>query len=508
MLESTLFSSLFPHTAKRQSAAETIFDVNADIPLGHDLPENGGITGNMPYDDVDIATPDERVNVEQIDTPNIVDDRVSTEQGGATTQPFVPTQQELTPDTSGISSLGKMPWMATDQPEFALPYSVDDINADTDPYSRRNKQIQNALAQGQYDAQNPRNRDKGFKGALKEALQNFAFGLSHAQPGMGFWESMALGGTGLGMGIADRSANERRDAMRKLPMLQQNAKIASDEMDAAATRKLRDAQYNEILRRPEKEEADRQGRIDLATKRINLNADIRSGIAKPFIDEDGKVWRQYLNADSTGKIRPNEPVVGPDGQQEYVPGEQGIEWFNPRTKTKEIIKARQGAAADATIASGDATREQGAAQTNAAKAFEAQKENVNNWMQFQNNITTQLSAALGADAGIIAGNGAVQGVNAQIQAKNAELQALIADETIDADDRAKRINSLTDDLTKLNGQMLEEIGKTEGGIRKKAEIQNIIKGMKPPGKVTYTPFKAVTIGKPVSPAKDPLGLFK
>jgi hypothetical protein len=265
LLENSLFTSLFPRTAKRQARpAESIFDfdVNANIPLGHDLPENGGITGNMPYaaDDISIAAPDERVNVEQIDTPNIVDDGVAIEQGGATTQPFVPTQQELTSDTSGISSLGKMPTMGTEQPEFALPYPQP-----TSMY----EQTQNALAQGQFDAQNPRNRDKGFKGALKEALQNFAFGLSHAQPGMGFWESMALGGTGLGMGIADRSANERRDAMRKLPMLQQNAKIASDEMDAVATRKLRDAQVKNYERddayRVEKAEQDA---IDKAASEI------------------------------------------------------------------------------------------------------------------------------------------------------------------------------------------------------------------------------------------------
>lgn len=207
MLENSLFTSLFPRTAKRQSRPADMF-ARTESPIT-----------DMPYvaEDVSVAAPDERVNVEQIDTP--VDDRVSINEGGATTQPFVPTQQELT-GTSDIASLSKMPFIDPDRPEFELPYP--------EPKSMY-EQTQNALAKGQYDVQNPRNRDKGFKGALKEALQNFAFGLSHAQPGMGFWESMALGGTGLGAGLVDRSANEKREAMRNLPMLQQNAKIASDE---------------------------------------------------------------------------------------------------------------------------------------------------------------------------------------------------------------------------------------------------------------------------------------
>jgi len=156
--------------------------------------------------------------------------------------------------------------------------------------------------------------------------------------------------------------------------------------DARVNAAAKIAATNDIIRRPEKEAADREARAKLAIQRINLNADIRSGIAKPFIDENGKVWRQYLNADSTGKVRPNEPVVGPDGLQEWVPGEQGISWFNPRTKQTEIIKAKQGTSADAVIASGDAGRLQDARKTNATKQFEAIKENINNHIQYQNNL--------------------------------------------------------------------------------------------------------------------------
>lgn len=189
------------------------------------------IPGNMPHEQASIA-PDESIVAEQIDTPNIVDDRVSIEQGGASTQQPIINQPMF--DASGIGSLVNTPTIDPDRPAFELPYP--DADTDPDPYSRRNKQMHNALAQGQFDAQNPRNRDKGFKGALKEALQNFGFGLSHAQPGMGFWESMALGGAGVGRGAVERSWNEQRKAQQELPMLQQNAKIASDEMDAVARR--------------------------------------------------------------------------------------------------------------------------------------------------------------------------------------------------------------------------------------------------------------------------------
>lgn len=287
--------------------------------------------------------------------------------------------------------------------------------------------------------------------------------------------------------------------------------------DAKVNAAAKVAATNDIIRRPEKEAADREARAKLAVQRINLNADIRSGIAKPFIDENGKVWRQYLNADSTGKVRPNEPVVGPDGLQEWVPGEQGISWFNPRTKQTEIIKAKQGASADAMIAGGDAGRLQETRKTNAAKQFEAIKENINNHIQYQNNLTTQLNNVLGAEAAVLASNGTIQGINSEMQAKNTELQSLLSAPETDDDKEMKarvdRVNQLTDEMVKLNGRFTEELGKTEAGRTKAAQIKAIVDKMKAPGKVTYTPFEAVQIGavpqgKPVPASKDPLGLFR
>lgn len=199
-LENSLLKSLFPYTAKRiPVVAEERIDINAEEPVYGQTP------APLPDDinaQLGIATPD----------------RVSIEQGGASTQ--YPQIEQALSNTNTIGSLNQTPDVSAEYTEFELPYP--------NPTSMY-EQTQNALAKGTYDAQNPVNRDKGFKGALKEALQNFAFGLSHAQPGMGFWESMALGGTGLGAGLVDRSSNERREAMRNLPMLQQNAKIASDE---------------------------------------------------------------------------------------------------------------------------------------------------------------------------------------------------------------------------------------------------------------------------------------
>ncbi len=76
------------------------------------------------------------------------------------------------------------------------------------------EKAQNKRDQLQFERDNPRNKDHGVKGFIRETLQNFLFGLSKAQgvPGISIPQALMLGGVGAGGGMINRSWNEQRQA--------------------------------------------------------------------------------------------------------------------------------------------------------------------------------------------------------------------------------------------------------------------------------------------------------
>lgn len=304
--------------------------------------------------------------------------------------------------------------------------------------------------------------------------------------------------------LAEARKEERnRGLLPKLEVLKGQKKAEREAEEARIKAELTGAQIEDIKGRPAQKEADRKAKADLAVKRINLSADIRSGQAKPFIDEEGKVWRQYLNADSTGKVRPNEPVIGPDGQQEYVPGEQGIEWKNPRTGKTEVIKARQGASADAVIAGQDARLIQDADKFNASQQVEVLKTNVANQYNYSKTLFDRLTEISKTNAEVQGANQATQGLYAQLEQAAAKLNTL--DPTADE----KGYESAHKDFLDKQEKFYQAAAKTQAGS---ALVQQMAaQGIARPDSVTFKPIKAAKVGntgRPVPPSKDPLGIFR
>ncbi len=81
---------------------------------------------------------------------------------------------------------------------------------------------QNAFARKKYERDHLENQDHGVKGVLKEILSNFFEGLKQAKPGMGWKESLLLGGAGAGAGALNRTWNERRELDKLIPDLEKN----------------------------------------------------------------------------------------------------------------------------------------------------------------------------------------------------------------------------------------------------------------------------------------------
>lgn len=335
----------------------------------------------------------------------------------------------------------------------------------------------------------------------------------------------AIGGAGAGavMGATMNNVDERMMDKMKLAQLLPQYKQAAQQEEDVLNRDAKVAQIEEIRRRPEKEKAirDQQTRLQelkgrQAVERINRNADIKAGIAKPVINEGGYIELEYLNADASGKRRENELLKGADGQPIFVPGEQGLTWIDPLTKQPMQVKAKQTLMPGATMATGNAIRETNAARDNAEKYWQTQKDNISNHMKYMSDVTSLLTAAITADSGLTDD----PGTRREMEGKYNEIVALSNSPLPDTDDpskaqedRVKRVNQLTDDYNKLNNKLLDNLSKTAAGKAKADQIRAQIQNMKAPDKLTYTPYKPTLVtggvtGKPVDPKKDPMGLFR
>lgn len=95
------------------------------------------------------------------------------------------------------------------------------------------EKAQNKHDQLQFESDNPRNKDHGVKGFIRETLQNFLFGLSKAQgvPGISIPQALMLGGVGAGGGMINRGWNEQRQAESQLPQATKDAEYAAERSD-------------------------------------------------------------------------------------------------------------------------------------------------------------------------------------------------------------------------------------------------------------------------------------
>lgn len=163
-----------------------------------------------------------------------------------------------------------------------------------------------------------------------------------------------VGGAGFGAGYTalDRNADEKMGNDRALQKLygdyqrqygtqQQRAKDQAD-LD------YRKKQADWYAARPDIEQKKLDNKVAIAqevTKRLNERADIKAGQAKPIVNANGQIELQFLNVDSQGRRKPNELLIGADGNPVTVPGDQGVEWTDPYSGQTILLKGRQAATA-------------------------------------------------------------------------------------------------------------------------------------------------------------------
>lgn len=296
MSRNAIFASLFPFTAPQQQPRYPMDERPTESP---DPTMGTGIDPRM----IDVAAQIGRA-VRGDDPPQeapILD-------GGSARQPIEQTQD--------FPSAMQRPVMVGKEdskpvrPDFAYPYPMAQSGYE---------QAQNALAEGYYDVQHPKNKDKGVKGFLKELVQNFGTGMSQGRPGMNAKKVLALGAAGAGVGVANRSWNEEREAAQKLPLLQQQAKLAGEELDATAKRDLTKAQSDYY-----------SGRNDVTQKAIEQRANVA---------EMNNLTRQYNAAPSYSESDLDDKAFGDRFEKvyHYRPLEK-----NADTKSEQLINQSDG----------------------------------------------------------------------------------------------------------------------------------------------------------------------
>ena len=314
----------------------------------------------------------------------------------------------------------------------------------------------------------------------------------------------------------ERQRNERAraDILPKIGELQTMRKLDIDAENRSAQAEL--ARQKPLIEREKlatKVQIEKD-KFDNRTKVLEIQARNEGGKWKPYVDEQGRRWKQFQN-DPTKEL---EPIVDPTtGEQDVDPNFKLYNYTDPVTGTQVQITGRILSDRGARQAEFNARQVQDIAKTNESNRIRVQQENVNNSIQVNKQRLDAIAAAINADTSL-KDNATIQALNPQIQAKNEMLQGLMnepppssADEKENErimQNRIERINKLTDEIVKLSGDIITAVGSSQAGRAKAEEIRKNLP--KAPPKLTYTPLKPVTVapGKVVPPSKDPLGLFR
>lgn len=301
----------------------------------------------------------------------------------------------------------------------------------------------------------------------------------------------ALGASGGVQAFSPGAHAELRKAQQIRQMLGQR--------DQMAAREMQKAQIEYQSARPEIEKAKLRNRIEIETQRFNnrmniirSQQDYKAGEWKEFIDENGYVFKRYLKPGADGKVRPMEPLYGPDGSQEFVPGYQQIAWTNPQTGEPTLVRAKDLLQPITTLQNADANRGQQAAIVTANNEMDAQKTNIRNEMDYQNQMLRLMEEQSQAESKEIEGLGEMRGLRDRMATLSTQLDQV---PEYDTDNR----NKILTEFAKVQAEFEAAAGKNAAASAARQKLA--VQGINPPGKVTpvkVEPVLAATKPAPVT----------
>lgn len=306
----------------------------------------------------------------------------------------------------------------------------------------------------------------------------------------------AKGGLAGGIaGATDRNFFEKQGDQQQLkrivPALQAEQQIEAKNADIYAKQE-RPAIARAELRR--KIAADKR-RFDNQTAALEAKGKAESDKWKPYVDEQGRRWKQFLNDPG----REMEPIIDPTTREQDIdPMQKMYEWTDPTSGQTVPLKGSQLATVGATIAAGNAQREQDASKFNSSQQVEVAKTNAANRFNYSKALFDRISEIAKTSGEAKGSYENSIGLFNQAQEALQTLQSL--DPTVDE----KAYLAAQTKYNDLREKFHAAAAKTSAGEEAVRQLQS--QGLTPPETVDYKPIKASKVVVPKS--KDPLGLFR
>lgn len=479
-------------------------------PLGNDLPEDGGITGNLP-NNTPLEDPQDTQNIHP-DNPYL-------------NKPLVPNLEAQQPDSSPsdmaaaklpdqLAALESVSRKISGQPEQPSKLEIPPLEMGDGPQR----------AQGEGGFQMPTAPDNGRTppemNAYELAKQNYlnAVGTPAHKQGkaaqIGFILSQVaqkIGDNLMGqrndtpiewLGNAKRDQRIAKAGQRYAPLEAQRQTDIKTSLQGAQYDKAQSEAYKARLeavraQNPELYSAmEKKGFVDGADQKALMSAGygyIPTYDARLF-DKGFNDKGEEVASPKTGT--PNYQLTGlTDAKKATVYDANG----NAMTGEQRGNQQTQ-------IAVGDANRAQQADIHNSDKAYDAIKTNASNTLKYNDDIRGLLEKFAQANSTILSANPELQGHADTMTSLAEQMQGYAqaiqdANDIADATDREKarkeathNFNQVQDDFNRAKSSFLGTLGKTQGGQQLAAQLQDAIKQMQVPARLVYKPITASQVG--------------
>lgn len=355
---------------------------------------------------------------------------------------------------------------------------------------------------------NPENKVVDKNGRIRSALYGAGVGLAKSfgdgQPIRG-WNDFAGrlgGGIGGAVGGAIRPQyDEELQRQKKIAQNAQNIDVTQGALDADLKRQAVQSQIELNKNKGTIKDQELQGRL----KEEQIKFEHRLAIEHEKQKAAGKDWEPYYDKD--GKVSMKfkdghmEKLINPDtGEQDINPGKVYYEVYDPVTKQKVRATGESILASSQTRESGDLTRAQDADKTNAANRMAAQRENANNFLQYNSQLINKWGDIMKASGEANKDQATAQGYLEEMNGISDQLKSITDETDPQAAELMNRMNFLS--------------GKVRTAISSSASGRDLIEQMKAKGITPPQIIKPVTIkaqqskSREVPHSKDPAGLFR
>lgn len=331
------------------------------------------------------------------------------------------------------------------------------------------------------------NYDK--KHNILDVLRGMGMGaLKGAQSGGGI-AGMIGGAAGGGIaGAVDRNADNKMMDEFKLSGLQGDLAKQNEYEIGGFKRDKAEADAAEAQAKPGRENAKAIADIQEKQAKIRIDA-LKETLGLKYYDPKRPDHRAIAQ----------QAGIDPDQMPAY--DDRGLVERELEDGTKTKIKGEDVWKEEQATARGQVARDQDITKFNANNELEVQKKNVDNAMKYSDDVRQVIMKTAEANADLVNGSSEAQTANSRVQKAHADI---IAAQELGDDEKMKAANA---DFDKAVADFGKAIGKANGGQTLAAQLKKAIPARPP--KITYEPVKAASTGKrPVSKAKDPLGLFR